>query len=499
MKSNPSERIFLSVPHMSGSERQYVDAAFESNWLSTIGPNLLALEQRLGEMFGQPVALLASGTAGMHLGVRLLGIQPGDEVVTPSLTFAASCNPVLYEGARPVFVDSERTSWNLDPNLLDDFLKRRAAAGRLPKAVTVVHLYGQSADMDSILGICDRYGLPVLEDAAHAMGTRYRGRLAATLGQVGVVSLGGNKVITATSGGLLTARAPELVERARYWSTQARDQDPLGINNYVHSELGYNYRMSNVLAGIALGQLDVLELRVQQRQRVFERYHAAFADLPGIEPQPEGGFGDRRSEIGDRGGGAAACSRLEALGDRRSEIGDGGDGAPACSRLGGDGDRSSEFGVRSSEFGDGEDGASVERGAGSREQGAGGQGGSGGNVQRSTFNAQRSTSNHQPSTIDHQPPTSSLHTRWLSCFLIDKEKFGMSSSDLIRFLDAANIESRPVWKPMHTQPLYRGCECVGGEVAADLNRRGICLPSSSSLSAEDQQFVIERIRQAHKR
>jgi len=483
MKSNPSERIFLSVPHMSGSERQYVDAAFESNWLSTIGPNLLALEQRLGEMFGQPVALLASGTAGMHLGVRLLGIQPGDEVVTPSLTFAASCNPVLYEGARPVFVDSERTSWNLDPNLLDDFLKRRAAAGRLPKAVTVVHLYGQSADMDSILGICDRYGLPVLEDAAHAMGTRYRGRLAATLGQVGVVSLGGNKVITATSGGLLTARAPELVERARYWSTQARDQDPLGINNYVHSELGYNYRMSNVLAGIALGQLDVLELRVQQRQRVFERYHAAFADLPGIEPQPEGGFGDRRSEIGDRGGGAAACSRLEALGDRRSEIGDGEGGAAACPAV-----------ARRAKAG-----ASVQQGAGSGERGAGGQGGSGGNVQRSTLNAQRSTFNVQLSTSQHQPPTGSLHTRWLSCFLIDESKFGMSSADLIRFLDAANIESRPVWKPMHTQPLYRGYECVGGEVAADLNRRGICLPSSSSLSEQDQQFVIERIRQAHKR
>ncbi len=441
-----SRRIHLSIPHMGKRELGYVQDAFASNWLSTVGPNLVALESQFAGLCGLPCVALGSGTAGIHLGLKLLRIGCGDEVVTPTLSFAASCNPVRYEQGVPVFIDSDRATWNLDPNLLEDFLARRARINRLPKAVTVVHLFGQSADLDPVLEICGRYELPLLEDAAESLGARYKGRHPGTLGAVGVFSFNGNKMITATSGGMLVSGRPKWVEKARHWSTQARDTDPEGVSNYVHSEVGYNYRMSNVLAGIALGQLEVLDLRVQQRRAVFDRYCEAFVDIPGIQPQPEADFGVRRSEMGDGGGGA-----------------------------------------------------SVEQGAGSGERGAEGQEGSGGNVQRSTNNAQRSTSNHQPSTINHQPTTGSLHTRWLSCFLIDESKFGMSSSDLIRFLDAANIESRPVWKPMHTQPLYRGYECVGGEVAADLNRRGICLPSSSSLSEEDQQFVIERIREAHTR
>jgi pyridoxal phosphate-dependent aminotransferase EpsN len=373
------QRILLSVPHMSGLELAYVNEAFATNWLSTVGPNLTGLEREFSNLVGLPSVALGSGTAGIHLAVKLLGFGPGDEMVTPTLTFAASCNPLLYERATPVFIDSERPSWNIDPELLAGFLRRRAAANRLPKAVTVVHLFGQSADMDAIMTICRQYELPVLEDAAEALGAKYKGKAPGTFGDVGVFSYNGNKIITCTGGGMLVSPRTEWVEKARYWSTQARDP---GIN-YLHSEVGYNYRLSNVLAGIARGQLEVLELRVAQRRAIAFKYRDAFSDLPGIELMPQASYG--------------------------------------------------------------------------------------------------------------------LHTNWLSCFLIDERKFGMSQAELIQFLDAANVESRPVWKPMHTQRLYRGYEVIGGSVAEDLNARGICLPSSSSLSAEDQDFVIARVREAHER
>ena len=374
-------RIHLSVPHMGGTERQYVQEAFESNWLSTVGPNLAALEQDFGRLVNLPAVALGTGTAALHLGLKLLGVGPGDEVVVPTLTFAASCNPVLYEQASPVFLDSDPGSWNLDPGLLDDFLRRRAALNRLPKAVIVVHLFGQSADLDPILATCRQHGVAVLEDAAESLGARYHDRHPGTFGDVGVFSFNGNKIITGTSGGMLVSARQDWVDRARFWSTQARDADPQGINNYVHSELGYNYRLSNVLAGIIRGQLEVLDLRVTQRRAVAFRYRDAFADLPGITLMPQADYG--------------------------------------------------------------------------------------------------------------------LHTNWLSCFLVDPVTFGCSAGDLIRRLLAANVEARPVWRPMHTQPLYRRFECVGGAVAEDVNRRGICLPSSSSLTAEEQQFVIERVHEAH--
>lgn len=393
--------LYLSVPHMGGREATYVSEAFDSNWLSTVGPNLNQLEARFSELIGLPSLALCNGTAGLHLGIKLLQVQPGDEVVTPTLTFAASCNPLLYEQAIPVFMDSERRSWNLDPDLLADFLQRRARVNKLPKAVTVVHLFGQSADLDPILEECRRYELPLLEDAAECLGSFYKGRVPGTDGEVGVYSFNGNKIITATSGGMLVARRKELVNRARHWSTQARDADPL--KNYVHSELGYNYRMSNLLAGVALGQLEVLEERVNQRRDVFDRYRKTFAAIPGIEPQPEELYG------------------------------------------------------------------AVPRGNG--------------------------TAN---SSLSESAPLRSRHTRWLSCFLIDEAQFGMSAGDLVQFLAKANVEARPVWKPMHTQPLYRHYECIGGHVAEDLNQRGICLPSSSSLALEDQEFVIERVAEAHR-
>lgn len=280
--SDVPARIYLSAPHMGGQEFEYVREAFDTNWLSTVGPNLNAFEAELEAVVGAPACALASGTGAMHLGLRLLGVGPGDEVLCPSLTFVASVNPVLYQGATPVFVDSERTSWNLDPNLVEEALKRRAI-----KAIVVVHLYGQSADLDAILPLAERHGVPVLEDAAEALGTLHRGRQVGALGDVGALSFNGNKIITTTGGGALVSRRPEWVDKARFWSTQARDP---GIA-YEHSEVGYNYRLSNVLAGIGRGQLHVLADRVRQRRAVAYAYREAFADLDGLEPMPEADWG----------------------------------------------------------------------------------------------------------------------------------------------------------------------------------------------------------------
>lgn len=381
-KKNKSQRLYLSIPHMGEMEFEYVRQAFDQNWLSTVGPNLSALEALVYKQYGLPGVALSSGTAGIHLGLKLLGVKPGDEVVVPTLNFVAGCNPVLYEHARPVFIDSEKLSWNLDPQRLKDFLISRAKNNRLPRVVSVVHLFGQSADLDGIMELCNRFEIPLLEDAAESLGTNYRGKPTGTIGDVGVYSFNGNKMITATAGGMLISKNQKFIDKARKWSTQSRDEDPENLNNYIHSEVGYNYRMSNVLAGIARGQFEVLDKRVEQRRAVFSRYVKAFENLPGVIPQPEALWGQ--------------------------------------------------------------------------------------------------------------------HSRWLSCFLIDETKFGASQVEIIRHLESHNIESRPVWKPLHTQPLFKGYECVGGEVAEDLNRRGICLPSSSSLTEEDQQRVIDCVKCLHK-
>jgi pyridoxal phosphate-dependent aminotransferase EpsN len=370
------KRILLSIPHMGGTEQVYAGEAFSRNWVSTVGPNLPAFEEAFSRRVGLPCVALASGTAAIHLGLRLLGVGPDDEVFCPTLTFAASANPVRYLGAEPVFIDSETRTWNMDPELLARALKRRADRNRLPRAVVVVDLYGQCADMDPILEATGRYGIPVLEDAAEALGAMYGGRLAGTFGDVAAFSFNGNKIITTSGGGMLAARNNDFVAKARFWSMQAKDDSPVGA--YEHSELGYNYGMSNVLAGIGRGQLEVLDLRIAQRRAVWTRYREAFADTPGIEPMPEA-----------------------------------------------------------------------------------------------------------PGTFP---------TRWLSCFLIDEERFGCSRDELIGSLRADGIESRPVWKPMHMQRLFAASEAIGGEVAEDLFRRGICLPSSSSLSPEDQDLVIAGVR-----
>jgi pyridoxal phosphate-dependent aminotransferase EpsN len=369
-------RIHLSIPHLGDREQIYANEAFDLNWVSTAGPNLEAFEAAFSRRIGLPSVCLASGTAAIHLGLRLLDVEPGDDVFCSALTFVATANPIRYLGATPVFIDSERSSWNMDPALLRDALIARAARHKLPKAVVVVHLYGQCADMDPILEICGRFGVPVLEDAAEALGAVYRGRPAGTMGEIAAFSFNGNKIITTAGGGMLAAQDRQLVEKARFWSTQAKDP---GIG-FEHSEIGYNYRMSNVLAGIGRGQLEVLDVRVEQRRAVAFGYRDAFADLPGISFMPQAPYG--------------------------------------------------------------------------------------------------------------------LHTNWLSCFLIDAAKFGCSRDELIRHLAASDIESRPVWKPMQLQKLYSRCECVGGDVSRDLYERGICLPSSSSLSAESQSFVIAQVRGA---
>ncbi|TMB43111.1 MAG: pyridoxal phosphate-dependent aminotransferase [Deltaproteobacteria bacterium] len=368
------KRILLSVPHMGGREEQFVREAFATNWLSTVGPHLGAFEQEFTSRLGLPAVALASGTAAMHLGLRLLGVGPCDEVLAPTLTFVASINPILYLGARVTLLDSTTQSWNLDPVLLAQALRLRARVGRLPKVVVVVHLYGQSADLDPILETCREHGVAVLEDAAEAMGTLYRGRQVGTFGDVGVFSFNGNKIITTTGGGMLISPDPAKVDKARFWSTQARDP----AVHYEHSEMGYNYRLSNVLAGIGRGQLQVLDERVRQRRQIAFRYRDAFADLPGIALMPQAPYG--------------------------------------------------------------------------------------------------------------------LHTNWLSCFLIDPPEFGIDRDALITALDRAGIEARPVWKPMHLQPLFRTAEHLGGAVAEDLYRRGICLPSSSSLTDGEQQHVIQAVR-----
>lgn len=368
----------MSVPHMGGQEQAFVRDAFATNSLATAGPNADAFEAELAEQLGVPAACavaLRSGTSAIHLGLRLLGVGPGDEVLAPTLTFIASINPVSWLGGHVTFVDSERRSWNLDPELLASTLAARDRAGRLPAAVIVVHLYGQSADLDPIFETCGRYGVPVLEDAAEAMGTEYKGRPVGTRAEVNAFSFNGNKIITTSGGGLLVCRDPESASRARCWASHANAPD-----SPDHIETGYNYRLSNVLAGIGRGQLRVLPDRVRRRREIAFAYRDAFADIPALSLMPQARFG--------------------------------------------------------------------------------------------------------------------LHTNWLSVFLVDPARGRIDRDQLIHALDTANIEARPVWKPMHLQPLFADAECVGGEVAEDLFQRGLCLPSSSNLSETDQGHVIATIRRA---
>lgn len=382
-------RIYLSPPHMGGDELNLVQETFASNWIAPMGPQVDAFEKEFAATVGVPYAVaLSSGTAALHLAIRWLGLKQGDEVVTSTLTFVASVNPLVYEGATPVFVDSDERSWNMAPALLAEALEGRSKSGKKPKAVILVHLYGQSADIDGVAKICARHGIPLIEDAAEALGARYFGNrepgtgkarsvVPGTMGLCGVFSFNGNKIITTAGGGILVSQDKALIDKARFWATQARNPAP----HYEHSEVGYNYRLSNVLAAIGRGQLRLLSERVEARRRNFEYYQKALSDLPGFAFMPEADYG-------------------------------------RC-------------------------------------------------------------------------------TRWLTCITIDPEAAGTDREKVRLAMTEENIEARPVWKPMHLQPLFRHCVCYGGAVAERLFAHGLCLPSGSNLTATDLDRVVEVIRRVY--
>lgn len=383
---------------MGTDELKLVQEAFATNWIAPLGPHVDAFERELAERAGtRHAAALSSGTAALHLALRGLGIQRGDEVICSTLTFSASVNPVLYEGGVPVFVDSDERSWNMDPARLAEALDDAARRGRKPKAVILVHLYGQSADLDPILALCREHDVPLIEDAAEALGAVYFGRKEAqnsqkaddesqlsgskrravapgSVGYCGIHSFNGNKIITTSGGGALVSDDERLIAKARFWATQARDPAP----HYQHSEVGFNYRMSNVLAAIGRGQLRVLDQRVEARRRNCAFYQAAFKDLPGVAFMPEADYG-------------------------------------RC-------------------------------------------------------------------------------TRWLTCLTIDPATAGTDREKVRLALAEQNIEARPVWKPMHLQPIFAGTRCSGGAVAERLFDHGLCLPSGSNLTDSDLQRVVDAVR-----
>jgi len=282
------KRLYLSPPHLGSAEADFVGDAFASNWIAPLGPHVDAFEREFARAIGVPhAAALSSGTAALHLALRLVGVQPGDTVICPTLTFCASANPIVYEGGTPVFIDADSATWNIDPGLLRAELDDCAKRGCLPKAVIAVDLYGQCADYDAILEACARYDVPLIEDAAEALGATYRGRPAGTFGACAAFSFNGNKIITTSGGGMLVGQDPILVERARFLATQARDPAP----HYEHSQVGYNYRLSNVLAAIGRGQLAVLSERVAARRRIFDYYREALADVPGLDFMPQAPYG----------------------------------------------------------------------------------------------------------------------------------------------------------------------------------------------------------------
>jgi dTDP-4-amino-4,6-dideoxygalactose transaminase len=368
-------RIYLSPPHMGEDERKLLLEAFDSNWIAPLGPHVDGFERELAAKVGAShAAALSSGTGAIHLALRILGVGRGDEVIASSLTFSATVNPIVYEGATPVFIDSERATWNLDPGLLEEELAACAKRGKLPKAVIVVDLYGQCADYDRIVAACARYDVPLLEDAAEALGATYKGRHAGTFGAMGVFSFNGNKIITTSGGGMLVSERKDWIEKARYLATQARDPAP----HYQHSTVGFNYRMSNLLAAVGRGQLRVLDARVARRREVNAAYRRLLGGLPGLEFMPESPDG-----------------RMNA---------------------------------------------------------------------------------------------------WLTCVTIDPAKFGATREDVRKRLEALEIEARPVWKPMHLQPVFSGCRFRGGAVASELFDRGLCLPSGSSLTDTQVADIAGEVR-----
>lgn len=365
-----AEKIWLASPHMSeeGYEKQYVQEAFDTNWVAPLGPNVNEFEKELATKVGAKAAsATTTGTAAIHLALKSVGVKAGDIVLCQSLTFSATANPIIYEKATPVFIDSNYETWNMDPNTLEEAFKKYPDV----KAVLVVHLYGLSADMDKIMEICNRYNVPVIEDAAESLGTYYKEKHTGTIGEYGIFSFNGNKIITTSGGGMLVSNNEEKIAKTRFWSTQARDQ----ARHYQHSELGFNYRMSNVVAGIGRGQLKVLDQRVAKKKYIFEFYMRELGQLEGVEFMP---------------------------------------------------------------------------------------------------------------INDWNEPN-----YWLSVMTLQGK---VRPLDLMEALEAENIESRPVWKPMHMQPFFIEYDYVGGDVSEKLFENGVCLPSDTKMTDEDLERICGIIK-----
>ncbi len=369
------KRIYLSSPTMHGKEQEYVQEAFDTNWVAPLGPNVNAFEKELADYVGiSHAAALSAGTAAIHLALRMLGIGQGDVVFVSSLTFSATCNPIVYENATPVFIDSEPDTWNMSP----EALKKAYEKYPNPAAVVLVHLYGTPAKLDEIMAICQKHGTPLIEDAAESLSSTYKGKQTGTFGKMGIYSFNGNKIITTSGGGMLVADDEALIQKARFLSTQARDP----ARHYQHSQIGYNYRMSNIVAGIGRGQLLSLEEHKRLKKAIYKTYKEAFADIPEICMNPLNPDGD------------ANC--------------------------------------------------------------------------------------------------------WLSCITL-AEGCKVTTDQIMDALEAENIESRPIWKPMHLQPVFEAYDfvttCETGSVAEDIFNRGLCLPSDVKNTEEDMQVIIGTVRQ----
>lgn len=364
------EKIWLSSPHMGGTEQKYVQEAFDSNWVAPLGPNVTGFENDLVDFLDNnvQVAALSSGTAALHLGLVLLGVKAGDEVICQSMTFSASANPIVYLDATPVFIDSELDTWNMCPIALEEAIQDRIAKGKKPKAIIPVHLYGMPAKMDEILAIANRYEIPILEDSAEALGSSYKGQKCGTFGTMAALSFNGNKIITTSGGGALVTKSDVLKEKAIFLATQARDAAP----HYQHSEIGYNYRLSNIAAGIGRGQMEVLEHHVALRRKWNQRYQDFFKAIPSV-------------------------------------------------------------------------------------------------------------------IVFKEPTADFISNHWLTAILLDS--FEEREALRLKF-ESQNIETRPLWKPMHLQPVFASYPYYGRSIAADLFKKGLCLPSGSNLSDNQWERII---------
>lgn len=373
-KEGVLSKIWLSSPHMGGNELKFIHEAFESNWVAPLGPNVDNFEKDLQSFTNvKHAAALSSGTAAIHLGLVLMGVKAGDYVICQSMTFSASANPIAYIGAIPVFVDSEPETWNMSPDALEEAIKKLISENIKPKAIIPVHLYGMPAKMDEIMAIADKYEIGLLEDAAEALGSIYKGRPAGSFGKFGVLSFNGNKIITTSGGGALISNSGEDIQKARFLSTQARDAAP----HYQHSHIGYNYRMSNIVAGIGRGQMEVLPERIKSRRKNFETYKNFFSSIDGV-------------------------SFLE------------------------------------------------------------------------------------------EPNEDYYSNRWLTTILVEPEITGGITRETIRLeFEKFNIEARPLWKPMHLQPIFNECKYFGGSVSEEIFEKGLCLPSGSNLTDSDFERIFD--------